>query len=91
MKDMPMETPEELPILAYSRREDPRECTCACKRKENLEWSGCDRDVQVSGEGYSYRSYIQMQKSEGSGVISRHDFRNWTADNMMSLCLRQQD
>lgn len=25
LKDMPMETPEELPLLAYSRREDPRD------------------------------------------------------------------
>lgn len=25
LKDMPMETPEELPILAYSKREDPRD------------------------------------------------------------------
>ena len=25
LKDMPMEVPEELPLLAFSRREDPRD------------------------------------------------------------------
>jgi hemC: porphobilinogen deaminase len=34
LKDMPMETPEELPILAYSRREDPRDVLVPAKGKK---------------------------------------------------------
>ena len=32
LKDMPMEVPEELPLLAFSKREDPRG-TCPSRRK----------------------------------------------------------
>ncbi len=55
LKDMPMETPEELPILAYSRREDPRDALVPAKGKEN--WNG----QGVIGCS-SFRRRIQLQK-----------------------------
>lgn len=55
LKDMPMETPKELPILAYSRREDPRDVLVPAKGKEN--WNG----QGVIGCS-SFRRRIQLQK-----------------------------
>lgn len=55
LKDMPMETPEELSILAYSRREDPRDVLVLAKGKKN--WNG----QGVIGCS-SFRRRIQLQK-----------------------------
>ena len=35
LKDMPMDTPEDLPLLAFSRREDPRDGPGASERQRN--------------------------------------------------------
>ena len=37
LKDMPMEESSEFPILAYSRREDPRMCLFIKVKKKNRE------------------------------------------------------
>lgn len=34
LKDVPMELPEELPLIGFSRREDPRGCAGAAGRKD---------------------------------------------------------
>lgn len=44
LKDMPMEIPEELPLLAFSKREDPRDVLVLPEGKTELDWSkpvGC--------------------------------------------------
>ena len=48
LKDMPMEIPEELPIAAYSRREDPRDaliCRPGCSGVPENGVIGTSRDV----------------------------------------------
>lgn len=40
LKDMPMEIPEELPVLAYTMREDPRDALIMKGKTENLEAGG---------------------------------------------------
>ncbi len=55
LKDMPMETPEELPIVAFSKREDPRDALILPKGKTTLDFSkpiGCS----------SKRRILQLQK-----------------------------
>ena len=55
LKDMPMEVPEELPILAFSRREDPRDVLVLPKGKTEIDFSkpiGCS----------SMRRILQFQK-----------------------------
>lgn len=52
LKDMPMEVPEELPILAYSKREDPRDAILFRK--------GID-SVKVIGSS-SRRRQVQLEK-----------------------------
>lgn len=44
LKDMPMEIPQELPVLAYSSREDPRDVLILPKGKKEIDFSrpiGC--------------------------------------------------
>ena len=55
LKDMPMEVPEELPILAFSRREDPRDVLVLPKGKTEIDFLkpiGCS----------SMRRILQFQK-----------------------------
>ena len=55
LKDMPMKVPEELPILAFSRREDPRDVLVLPKGKTEIDFSkpiGCS----------SMRRILQFQK-----------------------------
>ena len=55
LKDMPMEVPEELPILAFSRRKDPRDVLVLPKGKTEIDFSkpiGCS----------SMRRILQFQK-----------------------------
>lgn len=39
LKDMPMEVPEELPLLAFSKREDPRDVLVLPLGKNEIDWS----------------------------------------------------
>lgn len=44
LKDMPMEVPEELPIVAFSKREDPRDALVLPEGETKIDWSkpiGC--------------------------------------------------
>jgi len=41
LKDMPMEISEELPLIGYSKREDPRDSVLVKKGRENDFWLGC--------------------------------------------------
>ena len=54
LKDMPMEVPRELPVLAYSKREDPRDVLVLPKGKTEIDFSkpiGCS----------SLRRILQLQ------------------------------
>lgn len=54
LKDMPMEVPDELPVLAYSKREDPRDVLVLPKGKTEIDFSkpiGCS----------SLRRILQLQ------------------------------
>lgn len=55
LKDMPMELPEELPILAFSKREDPRDVLVLPRGKEKLE---TDRPLGCS----SLRRILQLRE-----------------------------
>ena len=61
LKDMPMEVPEELPLLAFSRREDPRDVLVLP-----------EGDVH-----FSLRSCIRIWRSKASVEIFRQDSGNW--------------
>lgn len=55
LKDMPMEVPEELPIIAYSKREDPRDVLVLPKGVPTLDFTkpiGCS----------SYRRILQLKE-----------------------------
>lgn len=55
LKDMPMEVPRELPVLAYSKREDPRDVLVLPKGKTEIDFSkpiGCS----------SLRRILQLQR-----------------------------
>lgn len=54
LKDMPMEVPEELPILAFSKREDPRDVILFQKGKD-------ESSMKVIGTS-SRRRQVQLQK-----------------------------
>lgn len=44
LKDMPMEVPDELPVVAYSKREDPRDALVLPEGAAEIDWSkpiGC--------------------------------------------------
>lgn len=50
LKDMPMETPEELPIVAFSRREDPRDVLVLPEGKDVIDFSkplGCSSQRRI--------------------------------------------
>lgn len=50
LKDMPMETPEELPIVAFSRREDPRDVLVLPEGKDTIDFSkplGCSSQRRI--------------------------------------------
>lgn len=50
LKDMPMETPEELPIVAFSRREDPRDVLVLPEGKDAIDFSkplGCSSQRRI--------------------------------------------
>lgn len=50
LKDMPMEVPEELPVIAYSKREDPRDVLVLPKGKISLDLTkpiGCSSSRRI--------------------------------------------
>ena len=50
LKDMPMEVPEELPIVAFSKREDPRDVLVLPEGADNLDLSkpiGCSSQRRI--------------------------------------------
>lgn len=72
LKDMPMEVPEELPLIAYSKREDPRDVLVLPTGADNIDFSkpvGCS----------SFRRMLQLKelypeiefKSVRGNVITR--------------------
>ena len=66
LKDMPMEEEEELPIGAFIRRGDPRDCLVY--RREWDKHNGHDRDVFIVGTS-SARRRIQMARlHEENGI-----------------------
>ncbi|NCC45194.1 MAG: hydroxymethylbilane synthase, partial [Clostridia bacterium] len=72
LKDMPMETPEELPIVSFSKREDPRDVLVLPKGKETRDTSkpiGCSslRRILQLKELYPDAEY----KSVRGNVITR--------------------
>ncbi len=64
LKDMPMEVPEDLPILAYTKREDPRDAMIFGK--------GCAEGVPKTIGSSSPRRRVQLEKlfpeSEFTGI-----------------------
>lgn len=55
LKDMPMEVPEELPLIAFSKREDPRDVLVLPKGAEEIDFS---KPIGSS----SFRRRIQIEK-----------------------------
>lgn len=58
LKDMPMETPEELPILAFSKRGDPRDCLIFPQGEENWDYKDCTLPAGCSGN----RRKVQIRR-----------------------------
>ncbi|MDF2654235.1 MAG: hemC [Bacillota bacterium] len=63
LKDMPMETPEDLPLLAFSKREDPRDALVLPKR---VEAEASQKPIGSS----SARRNLQLQKLYPERAVS---------------------
>ena len=50
LKDMPMEVPKELPLVAFSKREDPRDVLVLPKGVEKLDFSQTHRLFQPAAD-----------------------------------------
>lgn len=80
LKDMPMEVPEELPLLAFSKREDPRDVLVLPDGVSELDKSkplGCSslrRTLQL-------KNCIRIWMSEVSAEIFRQDSGSWMKDS----------
>ena len=70
LKDMPMEIPEELPLAAFSKREDPRDVLVLPTGVKELDKT---RPVGCS----SLRRILQFKEM----YPYRPDFPNWTAES----------
>lgn len=70
LKDVPTELPEKLPLLAFSRREDPRDALILPEERLKSIFPGRS-DVQASGEWCSFRSCIHRQSLKRSAETCR--------------------
>lgn len=72
LKDMPMEVPKELPLLAFSRREDPRDVLVLPSGKTEIDWTkpiGCSslrrilqfKEIYPEAEIKSVRGNLQTR------------------------------
>lgn len=72
LKDMPMETPDDLPLLAFSKREDPRDVLVLPQGKTNLE---ADKAIGSSSarRGLQLKALYEDQAVEGirGNVLTR--------------------
>ena len=81
LKDMPMEVPKELPLVAFSKREDPRDVLVLPKGVEKLDFSkpiGCSSQRRIlqlkelfpEAEFQSVRGNVltRLQKLEAAGL-----------------------
>ena len=75
LKDMPMEVPEELPLLAFSKREDPRDVLVLPEGASELDKS------KPLGELYSLKNCIRIWMSEVSAEIFRQGSGSWMKDS----------
>ena len=89
MKDMPMETPEELPIAAYSRREDPRDVLVLPAGGEKS-WISPEahRLFQPAPRILQLRElFPQATFASVRGNVTHPPFRSWTREQYGALVL----
>lgn len=75
LKDMPMDIPEELPILAYSRREDPRDALILKKESEIPECiaSSSQRRILQLAELYPLCSFTDIRGNVQTRLRKLHE------------------
>ena len=78
LKDMPMEVPAELPLLAFSRREDPRDVLVLPEGVTDPNRLA----VPAFAGPCSFGSYIRIWRSQVSGETFRQDSANWMRDSI---------
>ena len=90
LKDMPMEISEELPIVAYSRREDPRDVLVLPAGVEKVDFQkpiGCSACAGFC----SLRNCSSRPPLPVSGEMYSPAFPNWTRESTELWCWRRLD
>lgn len=80
LKDMPMQTPEDLPILAYAKRGNPFDCLVlpeGVTEWDKTQPAGCSGHRRTS----SCRGCMGRCRSRASAATSTPACKSWTAGN----------
>ena len=87
LKDMPMEVPDELPLLAFSKREDPRDALVLPEGVTELDRT---KPIGCSGVPCSFGNYSRIWSAGVSEEMCRRGFGNWTAGNTARWCWQRR-
>ena len=91
LKDMPAEIPTELPLIGFSKREDPRDVLVFARRCERAGFFPNRWDVRVSAGCCSFRNCIHRQPLHRFVEMYRHVWQNWIPGSSLQRFWQQQD
>ena len=86
LKDMPAEIPTELPLIGFSKREDPRDVLVLPDGVKELDFPN-RWDVRVSAGCCSFRNCIHRQPLHRFVEMYRHVWQNWIPGSSLQTIL----